>query len=189
MVTGPDGDQVMAMWRRTSRRPRTEPTTLILIDTHDPSRFVLRRNRMWIRVLANLRASSLDRQLAAGRPPESGRLLAARAQKLVSPRMRRKLANDWERVVDLARYSPPNHCPHVPVCRHEVAAAEPELSEMLSFLLAPRPTAVRGVAMVRVLLSNGAGPLFNRHSPIGLRAAVRQATASLDPSTALAAWA
>jgi hypothetical protein len=185
----PDGDQVMAVWRRTSRRPRTEPTTLIVVDAHDPTRFVLRPNRIGVRVLANLRATSLDRQLAAGRAPESSRLLAARAQKLVSPRMRRKLVGDWERVVDLARHSPPVHCPHVPVCRRGVVAAEPELNEMLSFLLAPRPTAVRGVAMVRVLLCNGAGPLFNRHAPIELSVALRQATESLDPSTALAAWA
>jgi hypothetical protein len=103
--------------------------------------------------------------------------------------MRRKLVDDWQRVVELARYAPPTHCPHVPVCRRGVAAAQPELNEMLSFLLAPRPTAVRGMAMVRVLLSNGAGPLFNRHCPTELRVAVRQATASLDPSVALAAWA
>jgi hypothetical protein len=188
-VGGPDRDQVMAVRRRTSMRSRTEPTTLIVVDARDPSRFVLRPNRLGLRLLANLRAASLDRQLAAGRAPESSRLLAARAQKLVSPRMRRKLARDWERVVDLARVPPPARCPHVPVCRHEVAAAAPELNEMLSFLLAPRPTGVRGVAMVRVLLSNGAGPLFNRHCPTELRVAVRQATASLDPSAALAAWA
>jgi hypothetical protein len=179
----------MAVRRRTSTRPRTEPTTLIVVDAHNPTRFVLRPNRIGVRMLANLRAASLDRQLAAGRAPESSRVLAARAQKLVSPKMRRKLVEDWERVVDLSRRTPPTHCPHVPVCRRGVAAAQPELNEMLSFLLAPRPTAVRGVAMVRVLLINGAGPLFNRHCPTELRVAVRQATASLDPSVALAAWA
>ena len=126
-------------------------------------------------------SGSLDRRLAGGCLPESSVLLAARAQRLVSPAMRRKLVDDWEQIVDLARMPPPVRCPHVPVCRHRVEAAEPELNEMLSFLLAPRPTAVRGVAMVRVLLSNGAGPLFNRHCPTELRAALRAATAALDP--------
>lgn len=103
--------------------------------------------------------------------------------------MRRKLADDWEQVVDLARRPPMRHCPHVSVCRSRVEAAEPEVRELLSFLLAPRPTAVRGVAMVRVLLSNGAGPVFNWHCPVELRAALREATVWLDPSATLAAWA
>jgi hypothetical protein len=177
------------MWRRPSARSRTEPSTLILVDPHNPARFVVRPNRQSTRLLASLMATSLDRRLAAGQLPESSRLLAARAQRLVSPTMCRKLAAEWEQVVDLAHRPPMRRCPHVPVCRHRVEAAEPEVRELLSVLLAPRPAAVRGVAMVRVLLSNGAGPVFNRHCPIELRVALREATAWLDPSASLAAWA
>jgi hypothetical protein len=39
--------------------------------------------------------------------------------------------------------------------------------------------------MASTLLTDGAGPLYNRHSPVTLRAAVREAIEHLDPTTAL----
>ena len=59
-----------------------------------------RRRDRW---LARVRASSLDRQLAAGCPAGSSRLLALRAREIVSPAGRRELARRWEHVLDQAR--------------------------------------------------------------------------------------
>jgi hypothetical protein len=47
---------------------------------------------------------------------------------------------------------------------------------MLAVLAGPLPVAARGAAMASSLLSDGTGPLHNRHSPRGLGTAVREAT-------------
>jgi hypothetical protein len=65
--------------------------------------------------------------------------------------------------------------------RHSIVAADPEIHEMIGALLAAAPIAVRGPAMVSWLLSDGAGPLYDRRRSTGLADALREATAQLDP--------
>ncbi len=77
--------------------------TLLLIDPHRPHRLQPSPNRRWTRLFARMLASSLDRRLAQGIPPERSRLLAARAQVLASPAMRAALAADLERVAARSR--------------------------------------------------------------------------------------
>jgi hypothetical protein len=52
---------------------------------------------------------------------------------------------------------------------------------MLTVLADPLPIAARGAAMASQLLSDGTGPLCNRHSPTDLRAAVRETARLMDP--------
>ncbi|MDX6337262.1 MAG: hypothetical protein QOG05_4602 [Streptosporangiaceae bacterium] len=47
---------------------------------------------------------------------------------------------------------------------------------MIDVLAGPRPITPRGAAMASSLLSDGTGPVHNRHSPRDLGAAVRDAT-------------
>src|SRR5262245_38307912 len=54
------------------------------------------------RVLARLLGASLDRQLAAGRPPESSPLLAARARLIVSLPRRTAMAGNWRHLLAVA---------------------------------------------------------------------------------------
>src|ERR1700733_15192795 len=84
---------------RAARHPRR--STLILTD--GPG---WRPRRITDRALARAFGGRLDRRLAAGRSPESARLLAARAQDLVSPATRQALADDWEYVLDRAKNAP-----------------------------------------------------------------------------------
>lgn len=167
-------------------RPGAVPATLIVLDPGGGDHYVMRPVRPWGRLLANLRVSTLDQQLAAGRPPESNVVLAARAQRLASPVSCRALAADWERILELSRRPQPTRYPHIPVCRVHVKDAEPELRTMLTSLLAPSPRAARGVAIASSLLRDGAGPVFNRHSEVDLVTALRSATEYLDASTSLA---
>src|SRR3974390_137881 len=73
----------------------TGRTTLLLVSSDGPHRLSASSSGWSIRLAVRLRASSLDRQLAHGRAPESNRLLALRAQVLVTPVMRQALADLW----------------------------------------------------------------------------------------------
>ena len=56
---------------------------------------------------------------------------------------------------------------------------------MIDALLAPLATPARGTAIVSRLLSDGSGPLYNRHHRADLAIAVAEAVAGLDPSVSL----
>jgi hypothetical protein len=134
------------------------------------------RGRPWDRFTGRLLAPSLDRELAAGRPPQSSRALADRARQIVSPAGRRKLAQNWIHVVNLS-VRPPVPLPlHGTLRRGAVAAAERDVREMIAVLASGVPIAARGAALASWLLSDGTGPLHNYRSTLELSAAVREAT-------------
>jgi hypothetical protein len=56
---------------------------------------------------------------------------------------------------------------------------------MLAALSASGPVPARGVAMARLLLSDGAGPLYNRHCAADLHEILREVTAQLGPTPSL----
>jgi hypothetical protein len=81
------------------------------------------------------------------------------------------------------------------LCRDRIAAAERDVRAMVDVLTGPRPITVRGAAMASFLLSDGTGPVHNRHSPRDLAAAVRDATrqmpeprASTPPARESVSW-
>jgi hypothetical protein len=157
-----------------------------LVDSpHNPAQLLLRRVRRWDRVVARFLASSLDSQLAAGRSPESTHRSATRAQQLTSPTMRQELARNWDHLLDVTNRTPVARSPRAPLLRESIKDTEADLREMLTKLATPLPVSARGVAMVRVLLTDGTGPLFNPHCSTDLRTAIQDATAHLDPVAAL----
>ncbi len=129
---------------------------------------------------------ALDHQLAAGRPPESGQLLAARALTLVCLGRRRALARNWERLLAAARRPPAPGPARKLLCRDRILVAEPDIHEMVARLRAPLPVGARGVAAAEVLLTDAAGPLYNRHNHAALPVLLRSAIAQLDPAASLA---
>ncbi len=66
--------------------------------------------------------------------------------------------------------------PLVLLYRDRIADAERDVQDMLTVLTGPLPVTARGAAMASSLLRDGAGPLHNRHSPLSLGDAVREAT-------------
>ena len=66
-----------------------------------------------------------------------------------------------------------------------VLAAEPDVLELIAHLRTALPVAARGVAAARVLLTDGAGPVYHRWPATGLRDALQAAAAQLEPSTPL----
>jgi hypothetical protein len=135
-----------------------------------------KRDRPWDGLVARLLASSLDRQLAAGRPPRSSGALAIRAREIVSPAARLELAQHWANVLDQAGRRPVPRSPRAPLRRAAVIAAREDLQEMISVLTSGLPVDVRGTAMASWLLVDGTGPLYNHRSPVELGAGVREAT-------------
>ena len=162
------------------------PATLVVRDSHGSGPLAARRSRLTDRVLAHVFGSSLDHQLAAGRPPESGQLLAARALTLVCLGRRRALARNWERLLAAARRPPAPGPARKLLCRDRILVAEPDIHEMVARLRAPLPVGARGVAAAEVLLTDAAGPLYNRHNHAALPVLLRSAIAQLDPAASLA---
>ena len=159
--------------------------TLVLRDPCGPGSLVARPRRLTDRLLARLFGSSLDRQLAAGRPPETSRLLAARAQDIVALPRRRALAQNWERVLrEAGRPAGPGSA-RLLLCRDRIAAAEPGLRELVACLAVPLPVTAQGVAAASTLLTDAAGPLYNRRSPVALGDALHTAARQLDPAAPL----
>ena len=154
--------------------------------------FALPSRRPGDGVLARVFGASLDASLAAGRPPESSRLLTARARDIVSLRRRRSIAGSWEHVLRVAHRaqrarlsgSPPP-AGAAPVRADRVVAAEPAIRDLMNRLAAPLPVPARGVAMARVLLTDAASPVYSRRAPVPLTAAVEAAAAQLDPALPL----
>lgn len=171
--------------KRVPSRPSAARATLLLIDADDPQQLAARYNRGWARLVSRSFASSLDRQLAEGRSPESNLLLAARAHALVAPSTRRGLAQGWQNLLKQARRSPTMRSPRVRLNCESITACEPEIQQMIDALLNPLPIPARGVATASWLLCNGAGPIYNRHSPAELSVPLREAIKHLDPAISL----
>lgn len=135
---------------------------LLVYERSSPHRLTARSNRWWTRTVAQVLAPSLDRKLAQGRAPEMHLLLAAHAQVLVSPFKRQTLAHSWADLLGLARTSPRLRDPRTPINRDAILANEPEIRALPDVLVTPTPGNVRGIAMLSWLLSDGAGPLYDR---------------------------
>jgi hypothetical protein len=144
-------------------------------------------DRRWDRLLARALVPSLDRQLAAGRPPRSTRALIVRALDIVSPAARQELAQRWANVLDQASRPPVPRSPRAPLRRAAVATAAPDLREMISVLRNGRPIDARGAAMASSLLTDGTGPLYNDRSRADLVTVVREATRQMNPFPARSA--
>jgi hypothetical protein len=146
---------------------------------------VLRPRRFADRLLSRAFGASLDRQLAAGSPPESALLLAVRAEDIVSMRARLALAGDWDHLLQVARRVRVPRSPTVPVRGRSIAAAEPAIRELVRRLRNPLPVSAQGVAMASVLLTDATGPVYDRHSSVTLAAALEAAITELDPALPL----
>jgi hypothetical protein len=145
----------------------------------------MRPSRLADRLAARMLGASLDRQLAAGRSPESSPLLAARAQRIVALRHRQELARYWEERLWIARRRPERHNPALPIRTDRLVAAEPAVRELIQCLTTPLPVAARGVALATTLLTDALSPVYSPRSQITLDAALAAAIVQLDPALPL----
>jgi hypothetical protein len=161
------------------------PRALLIRDRGNADGFVARPRSVWVRWLSRLWAASLDRQIASGLPPESNRLTAARAELLVSLPLRRSLTQNWRDLSAQAARGPTARSPRVSLCRDRIITSDRHILAMLDALSASLPVPARGVALASWLLSDGAGPLYNRSCTTDLAAALSQVVELLDPTAVL----
>jgi hypothetical protein len=154
-------------------------STLLLTSDIDNDGLVAQKVRLRDRVGARLRAVALERELAEGVPPESCPTLALRAQTLISPSARRSLARELRRVVSDARGGHAWLLARIPGHREAILETAEDL-EVIAERLEEGPVAARGVAQVRVLLTDGTGPLYFHGDTSRLRNAAAAALRGLD---------
>jgi hypothetical protein len=114
------------------------------------------------RIVARLRATNLDHQLASGTSPESSVPIALHAARLSRPKQSRRLAASLREVAAAARGA---RRTRAPINRESVRLAMAELETLAERLESDEPLDVRGIAQLRVLLGDGAGPLYHRTTP------------------------
>jgi hypothetical protein len=117
------------------------------------------------RLRARLFAGRLDREAEVGLVPLPGSSLAVHLARLASADERETLANDLRHVLaDL-------HPERLIACRGVI-------DDITALLRSPRPMRARGMARLRILLSDGTGPLY-RNDRGSLAAALRGVLAAL----------
>jgi hypothetical protein len=105
----------------------------------------------------------LDRELASGVDPASRPALTVRAEQLLRPRYRRRLATSVERLIEeLDAGAAYRLSAAVPFLRDEVAEARGSLLSLAGALRDTQPVGPRGVAMVSKLITDPASPLYTR---------------------------
>ena len=138
---------------------------------HIPLRFV---------VGARMLSAWLDDKLAAGCAPDSSRLLATRAQLIVSPTVRQELADNWLALLVQARERSGLLNTRVPIVRGRIIGAQAQILALTDALLAPMPTS-RGVAMASSLLRDGSGSIYYGGCSADLGSTLLEIIARLDP--------
>lgn len=112
------------------------------------------------RVMARLFASKLDRMLAVGVPAPAGSALAVHAARLTSVAEREAIARTLRQAVGDAANRNALVSSRVELNVPNIAAAEDRIDQVTLRLHSQRPVTSRGVARLRLLLADGAGPMY-----------------------------
>jgi len=130
------------------------------------------------RVTARLRAHHHDRQLAVGVPAAAGSALAVHQARLTSVAEREAVARTLRRVVTEVHAGGGPLSSRVGLHTTNIEAAEDVIDAITLRLHSPRPVSARGMARLRVTLSDGCGPMY-RYGRGDLRGRLGAALAAL----------
>jgi hypothetical protein len=131
--------------------------------------------------LAHLRGAQLDRKLAQGVEPWHTPVYAARCLQLTTERSRHALARSLERLVEEADEQPRLSLSSVVrPSRARVHEARPLLLTTASRMRSDIPVHPRAVAAIRILLSDGAGPVYGHGDPETLKLRLQTIAAWMD---------
>ncbi len=160
------------------RSTRWGPVNVLVLDRAGISS---RRYRLLDRLITRWQAPQLDRELAEGAQPESRVSLALRAQFLVRPSERRRLARSLKRLVRDGQAAP--RLPvKASVRAQAVLDAHSDLRALIDRLVEVGPLDAQGVARVLVLLRDGAGPLYRSGRGRDLRRELAAAMSAFGPA-------
>ena len=153
---------------------------LVLTDKRHPGCVKVERTPPLVRVRTRVWARQTDRALASGISPDSSACLSVRAHELIGYPTRSALARAIRRLVEDAGHPVRPLSFNIPMCRSKVWRSRDTLKQLADRLLTDGPLDARGLAQIRLLLSDGAGPLYDRPSADDLEPALRRAMAALD---------
>lgn len=153
---------------------------LVLADERHPGCVRLERTRTLVRVRARVRARHSDRALASGISPDSNACLSVRAHELIGWPTRAALARAIRRLVREAGHPVTPMTFHVPLCRGKIGRSRDTLEGLADRLLTDGPLDARGLAQISLLLTDGAGPVYDRPNADDLQPALERAIAALD---------
>jgi hypothetical protein len=136
--------------------------TVLLTDGEDWSALRPHNCRWYHHLLALIRGWDLDRRLESGADPDHDVLLSLRAAALIAPSRRRRLALTLRQMTRDAERAPHPFDPRAFVARREILQARDLMEETARLLVSSSPVNPMGVAHVRVLLGDGASPLYRR---------------------------
>jgi hypothetical protein len=130
------------------------------------------------RLRARLFASRLDREVEVGIVPLPGSSLAVHIARLTSVQEREALARTLRQALAELRHGRRGFSAHVPAHPERLATCRGVIDDITLLLHSPRPVRARGMARLRLLLSDGAGPLY-RNGRGSLAAELRGVLAAL----------
>lgn len=159
-------------------------STLLLTETTKAGCVVPRRARVRDRMWSRLGAWGLDQALAEGACPDAGARLSLRAHRLIGIEARDDLAREVRHILRDLRRRPSRFDRGAVRWQRAVADAAALLEKLAARLASEGPVEATGVARVRILLRDGAGPLYVPRDPRHLTAALQWALDGLDMSGA-----
>ena len=112
------------------------------------------------RLMARVFAGKLDRLLAVGVPAPEGSPLAVHAARLTSVDEREAIARTLRHAVDNAANRAAPVSSRIELNAPNIAAAEDRIDQVTLRLHSQRPVTPRGIARLRLLLADGAGPMY-----------------------------
>ncbi|HXD55264.1 MAG TPA: hypothetical protein VN618_10965 [Solirubrobacteraceae bacterium] len=134
-----------------------------------------------LRLKVRLTRGRLERRIAAGEPRGSSPELALREAQLTDPRSQRRIARDLRRVVAYAdAHRSGRAISSVVIDARMVRRGRWAIVELAEQLERAGKVDPRGVVLARELLTDGSGPLFNRHADRTVARAARDVRDALD---------
>ncbi len=113
-----------------------------------------------VRLRARLFAGRLDRELDAGAVPMPGSALAAHVARLTTVDEREALARALRHAMAEAHHAAAGVPLRIPVNWESMLPCRDVVDDITLRLHSPRPVRARGGARLRILLSDGTGPLY-----------------------------
>lgn len=112
------------------------------------------------RLQARIFAAKFDRQVEAGAVPTPGSPLAAHVARLTSVRERENVARAFRHVLQGGPGASTIAQLRIPVLSNRVDECRDVIDDITLRLHSPRPVQAKGMARLRMLLSDGTGPLY-----------------------------
>ncbi len=130
------------------------------------------------RLRSRVFAGRLDRDVEAGIVPLPGSPLALHMARLTSTEEREALAHTLRHAVADMDHARAVYSARIPVHPERLTLCRDVVDDITLLLHSPRPVRARGMARLRMMLSDGAGPLY-RHGRGSLAAELRGVLAAL----------